>query len=223
RAVASQHDLAATFMAKPYEVQPGCGLHFHVSLCDAQGGNIFDSGQSDLVAPELRAAAGGLVHTARDLQLAFTPLENSMRRLAPNTHAPLAATWAQEHRGAAIRLPAVHGKDARLEHRISGADANPYLALTAILGGLLHGLETQLEPGPALRADGVQREIDPDDPTALTHDRLTACQRFARSAHARDIFGAPFAKVFADVKAHEARTCLRTVPALDYLSVLPRI
>ncbi|MCP5036765.1 MAG: glutamine synthetase, partial [Rhodobacteraceae bacterium] len=139
RGVARTHGLEATFMAKPYADVPGNGMHVHASILDGKGANIFNAGKD--LSPRLRAAVGGVLSTMRDCQAIFAPHMNSYRRFQPGSFAPSAPDWGFDNRAAAVRLPETSGPGARLEQRISGADVNPYLAITAILGGMLYGLD----------------------------------------------------------------------------------
>ena len=141
---ARTHGLAATFMAKPYGDVPGSGMHVHVSLVDGEGRNVFAADNG--VAEPLRHAVGGLLGSMREMQAVFAPHANSYRRFQPGSYAPMALTWGMDHRGVAVRVPATKGGAARLEHRICGADVHPHLALTAILGGIVHGLENRGRP-----------------------------------------------------------------------------
>jgi glutamine synthetase len=88
------------------------------------------------------------------LQAIFATNLNSYRRLQEGSFAPNKANWGLDHRAAAVRLPEISGPAARLELRICGADANPYLSLTAILDGILHGLDNQIDPGDPIDDDG---------------------------------------------------------------------
>lgn len=146
RHIARKHGMDVTFMAKPYGEETGSGFHVHTSLLDAKGTNIF-IGSANEANPALRSAVGGLLETMLDMQILFAPHANSYRRLQPGSYAPITCCWGYDHRAAAIRVPATHGKGARLEHRVAGADANPYLVVAAILEGIHQGLENQSDPG----------------------------------------------------------------------------
>jgi glutamine synthetase len=82
--------------------------------------------------------------------LLFAPNLNSYRRFQRGTHAPLAPSWGYENRTVAVRVPADEAHATRIEHRVAGADANPYLVVAAILAGILHGIENDLEAPAAL-------------------------------------------------------------------------
>ena len=211
---ARKHGLKSTCMAKPYADQAGSGLHVHASIIDRQGRNILDAEGSDPV--RLKSVCAGMLNTMRDAQLVFAPFANSYRRFQPGSFAPVDLTWGFGHRGTAIRIPDKDGPAARVEHRVAGADANPYLLLAAILGGMLLGLDEDLDPGP------VTEPGAPVEAKRLTHDFLTAVEEFSASAFIADIFGERYRKLYGDTKRKEAITYLRTVSDFDYQTYLAR-
>jgi glutamine synthetase len=153
RNVARQHGYRATFMSKPYPRETGSGMHVHVSLVDGDGRNVF-ADRADGTCPErLYHALGGLMAATPESMAFFAANPNAYRRFQPNTFVPLQRSWAFENRSVALRIPLAGGQARRIEHRIAGADANPYLALAAILAGLDHGLEHALDPGPAFEGN----------------------------------------------------------------------
>lgn len=158
RGVARQHGMAATFMAKPYADQAGSGLHIHASLLDGLGRNIFDE-RGEQQDTMLLAAVGGVLETMHDLTLIFAPHENSYRRLRPGAHAPNTVCWGHENRTAAIRIPGGDPAARRIEHRVAGADANPYLVLAAVLGGMLAGIEDSATPPAPLQGDAYSQDL----------------------------------------------------------------
>ncbi len=101
---------------------------------------------------------------------------------------------------------------------MAGADAHPHLLLTAILGGMLLGLDNDLDPGPA-----TEPGQDAPDARRLTHDFLTAVEEFSASPFIADVFGERYRKLYGDTKRKEAITYLRTVSDFDYRTYLPRI
>ena len=102
KGVARKHDLDATFMAKPYGMQAGNGMHVHFSILDEKGRNVFagDNGPSDL----LMQSVGGLLAYMRESTAVFAPHANSYRRLTPSEHAPTYASWGFDNRSAAVRV-----------------------------------------------------------------------------------------------------------------------
>jgi glutamine synthetase len=147
RAIARQNDLDATFMAKPYLGSSGSGMHIHVSLLHRSGRNVFDDGTprgSEL----MRFAIGGLQAVMAESMALFAPNVNSYRRFVPNAFVPRNKRWGFNNRSTSIRVPAGAAEARRVEHRVAGADANPYLVLAAVLAGIHHGLSHRIDPGP---------------------------------------------------------------------------
>ncbi|MGD9477198.1 glutamine synthetase family protein [Shinella sp. G-2] len=213
---ARRFGLKSTCMAKPYADQAGSGLHVHCSVIDKDGRNILDARGGE--PAKLKSVCAGMLQTMRDAQLVFAPFANSYRRFQPGSFAPVDLTWGFGHRGTAIRIPDKDGPAARVEHRVAGADVNPYLLLTAILGGILLGLDNELDPGPV-----TEPGKDVPDATRLTHDFLTAVEEFSASPFIKDAFGAEYQKLYGDTKRKEAIQYLRTVSDFDYQTYLPRI
>lgn len=210
------HNLGSTFMAKPYTDQSGSGMHLHVSVVDDAGRNIFDQ---DNGAGHLEAAIGGVIQSLLDTQAVFAPHANSYRRLQPDCFAPIECSWGRDHRGAAVRVPEWRGTGARLEHRVAGADASPYLVAATLLGSVLSGLEQRIAPPPAIE-DAASAEYQAE---ALTHDWLAAIERFSESAAMADILGTKYRDLFSTVKRHEAQRLLAMVTDIDHQAYLARL
>ena len=213
---ARKFGLKSTCMAKPYSDQAGSGLHVHASIIDKNGINILDAAGADPI--RLKSVTAGMLRTMRETQLLFAPFANSYRRFQPGSFAPVDIDWGYGNRGTAIRIPEKDGPAARVEHRVAGADANPYFLLAAMLGGMLLGLERDLDPGPA----AVPGQLY-DKGERLTHDFLTAVEVFAASEFVGDLLGKQYQKLYADTKRKEALTFMRTVSDFDYRTYLPRI
>ncbi len=215
RGVVARHGMEATFMAKPYAEHPGNGMHVHVSVRGADG-NIFAHDEGG-VSPALGHAVAGVLATMPDAQAVLAPHLNSFRRFAPGSFSPNRPDWGLDHRGAAVRLPDTEGPAARLEHRIAGADCNPYLAITAILGGILHGLDGDL-PLP-LPLDDPLAPV----PDALSHDWRRAVDVFAASDFIEDIFGARFRHIYATLKQDEIAKLTAEITPVEYRVYLGRL
>lgn len=214
---ARKFGMKSTCMAKPYGDQAGSGLHVHASIIDRDGNNILDAKGGDPV--KLKSVTAGMLKTMRDAQLIFAPFANSYRRFQPGSFAPVDIDWGFGHRGTAVRIPDANGPAARIEHRVAGADANPYLLLTAILGGILMGIDETLDPGLATEPG----QEPPAGTKRLTHDFLTAVEDFSASSFIKDVFGERYQTLYGDTKRKEAITYLRTVSDFDYQTYLPRI
>jgi len=212
---AIKHGLEATFMAKPYGGESGSGMHIHVSLLDQRGNNIFSSDDGQ-VHENLRHAIGGTLASMRELQAIFAPHYNSYRRFQPHSYAPIAPNWGIDNRGASVRVPEVSGPGARLEHRISGADVNPYLAIAAVLGGMIIGMRDRIDPGPTLDEGADNRH-------RLYTNWSRAVEGFSRSHAAAEIFGRDYRRVYSAVRRAEIRTMAEMVTDVEYSTYLERI
>ena len=210
RGVAKQHGKLASFMAKPFGELAGNGLHVHCSLLDKDGHNVFDNG-TERGSAELSQAVAGCLATMGDAMAIFAPNINACRRLQVGSHAPLAASWGYENRTTALRIPTGNASDRRIEHRVAGADANPYLVVAAILAGMLYGLEQGLSPPPATEGDAYRQQG-----TFLPRYLPDSLQRLEQSTFIRDYFGAEFQRVFLAAKRQELVEFDRRVTTLEY-------
>ena len=158
KAAAARHGLGATFMAKPFAETAGSGLHLHVSMLDRDGNNIFSGTSKDGdFSDSLRYAIGGLGEAMAESMAIFAPNGNSYRRHAPGNYVPASPSWGVNHRGVAMRIPLSAAANTRFEHRVAGADANPYLVVAAVLAGIHHGISNCCEP-PPMTAEGDEIE-----------------------------------------------------------------
>ena len=213
KGVAVRHGMEATFMAKPFSERAGSGLHLHVSVNDASGDNIFAS-EDPAGTPALRHAVGGMKATLADGMAIFAPNANSYRRFRANSYAPVAPTWGVNNRTVSLRIPAGPAKGRHIEHRVAGADANPYLALAAMLAGVHHGLSKAVDPGPPVVGDGYAAAAASD--LRLPTTWFAAVDHFERSAVMRDYLGDRFVTMFGKVKRTEQDRFFEVVSALDY-------
>ena len=172
--IAARHGLLATFMAKPRSDWPGSSCHLHLSLRDG--------------APAaMRHFIGGLLDGMAELTAIFAPTPNSYRRLTPYSWAATTATWSVDNRSAGVRAICDGDGIARVEHRLAGADANPYLAAAAALAAGLDGVRRASEPPPPVDGD-VYALADGAAP-ALPATLGAATDLLERSALARDWLG----------------------------------
>jgi glutamine synthetase len=209
KAAARAHDLNATFMAKPHHEWTGSGMHIHMSLVDKAGKNAFEG---DPISPLFRHALGGLRETMADFMAVWAQSANAYRRYVPESYVSMAPHWGYNNRTVALRIPYGSGPATRVEHRVAGADANPYLVIAAILAGAAHGMANKIDCGP--HVEGNSEEIDaPALPTAW----VNALEKFERSAVVREAFGAGFQDVFARFKQAERTSFERIVTSIDHL------
>jgi glutamine synthetase len=148
RAQARAHGVVACFMAKPNENYAGSGMHFHVSMLDDAGKNVFIEAEEGKWNPHHPARLGGLKQTMGESMLVFAPHANSWRRFASQSYAPVSPTWGVNNRSVALRIPAGDIKARRIEHRPAGVDANPYLVAATVLAGVRKGMKDRHRPRP---------------------------------------------------------------------------
>lgn len=202
--------MEATFMAKPYPEQSGSGMHVHVSLLDDAGRNVF-AGEDEMGSEMLRCAAGGLMTTMTEVTALLAPNANSYRRFQPDSFVPLAPTWGVNNRTVAIRVPAGDPEATRVEHRVAGADANPYLVMAAVLAGVHHGIARRIDPGaPVIGNAGDQ--VDRELPSGWLH----AVEAFEESEVMREYLGEQFMSIFAACKRFERESFASHVTSLEY-------
>ncbi len=213
KGVAVRHGAEASFMAKPFSNRAGSGLHLHVSVNDAAGENIFAS-EDPAGTPALRHAVGGMKATLADGMAIFAPNANSYRRFRANSYAPVAPTWGVNNRTVSLRVPAGPPKGRHIEHRVAGADANPYLALATLLAAVHHGLTHAIDPGPPVEGDGYA--VAAKSNLRLPANWFAAVDHFEGSAVMRDYLGDRFVTMFGKVKRTEQDRFNEVVSALDY-------
>ena len=197
KGVAKAQGLEASFMAKPYLGQSGSGLHVHFSLLDEAGNNVFDDG-TEAGSDTLRHCINGLLRLMPASTLLFAPHLNSYRRLRPNSHAPTGIGWGYENRTSAIRVPGGSPQARRIEHRVAGADANPYLLLAVLLAGVLEGLSLETMP----QAPTVGNAYEAGLPQ-LPADWAAALAAFAANDALKAHLNPQFCEVYAAMKQQE--------------------
>jgi glutamine synthetase len=193
RAAARADGLLATFMAKPLPRQAASGMHVHVSLTDEAGANLFARDER-----ALGHAIAGLQATMAEAMLLCAPNANSYRRLRPLSYAPTAPTWGHNNRTVALRIPTGAAAARRIEHRVAGADANPYLVLAAVLAGIHHGLTNELAPDAPITGNAYA-QVAPSLP--LSWDR--ALEAFAAATVLPGYLGEKFCRLYGACRAAE--------------------
>ncbi|MUL55936.1 glutamine synthetase, partial [Pseudomonas aeruginosa] len=161
--------------------------------------------------PLLRQAVGGMLASLLDSLLLFCPNANSYRRFQANSYAPLAQTWGVDNRTVSLRVPGGPASSRHIEHRICGADANPYLAAAALLAGVHRGIREGIDPGAPVEGNGYAQAGK-----RLPTDWLTALDALQGSEWAREAFGEPFLGVYLAVKRAEYRQFMGEVGEQDW-------
>jgi glutamine synthetase len=178
--IADTHGKSLTFMAK-FNEREGSSCHIHLSLRGQDGSIVF--WEDDARSALYDSFVAGVLATMTDFTLLYAPNINSYKRFADGSFAPTAIAWGLDNRTCAVRLVG-HGPSARLENRVPGGDANPYLALAAMLGGGLYGIEHALELEPE-QTGNAYTSGKPKVPTTLREAR----EAFHSSAIARAVLG----------------------------------
>jgi glutamine synthetase len=213
--VARKAGMSATFMAKPFADHAGSGMHIHASVVDREGQNIFAAGTElgarSRVGDNLRHAVGGLASTMGEAMALFAPNANSYRRLKPESLVPVTPNWGVNHRNLSLRVPLSDPENARVEHRVAGADANPYLVMAAVLAGMHHGMVNHMDPGPM-----IEQGTRLDETVTLPIRWETALDAFARSGMLPAYLGEEFCRVFEAARREESETYHSQVSAKDY-------
>jgi glutamine synthetase len=216
-AIARQHGMQATFMAKPYIDEAGNGLHIHMSLLDRDGQNVL-AAEDPRENALMRQAVAGLLDMADATQAFCCPTLNSYRRFAKSSFAPTNKTWGLDNRSVAMRIPASNVAATRIENRMAGADANPYFAVTAMLAGITEGIEGKLTPPPYTTGDAYKRggAMVPDN----QRDSLRAMTNDSRIA---TWFGKETVRVYSEVKWHNLQLFEQQITPMEYALLLPMV
>ena len=208
--IAYKHGIMATFMAKVSESLPGCGGHVHQSLWDRQGkNNLFYDAADDLKMSDLmKSYLAGQLSCLTHLLPMYAPTVNSYKRLVEGAWAPTTLTWGVDNRTVAIRVLCSSGKSARLEARVVGSDANPYLAMAAALASGLYGIEKKMKlTQPPTTGNGYR-----DTGNGILPANLLEATRMMKSSEvAKDILGERFVEHFTQTREWEWRQSLKAV------------
>ncbi len=205
-----RHGILATFMAKVSENLPGCGGHVHQSLWDpAKKTNLFhDERDSLAMSAMMKSYVAGQLYCLPLLFPLFAPTINSYKRLVEGAWAPTTRTWARDNRTVALRVLSGGSKSCRLETRVIGSDANPYLAIAGALASGLYGIREKLElKQAATKGNGYADVSNGTLPRTLEE----ATRRMSESSVARSILGDDFVTHFVQTREWEWRQHLKPV------------
>lgn len=209
KTLAQRHGLAATFIAKVRDDQPGSSCHVHLSLRGPEGACALSGGSGELDRFGRAFVAGVLAH-APELCLMSAPYANSYRRLQLGSWAPATVTWGVENRTCLVRICGSPGALLRLEFRLPGADANPYFAFAAIIAAGLSGADADLDLPPPVPGDGYAV-----DAPLLPRDIAEAVDLFSSSEVAGAAFGVEVRDHIAALGRHERDATRREVTDRD--------
>jgi len=194
REAALKHDMYATFMAKPMAGEPGSAMHVHQSVVDAKSGhNIFSTAEG-APAAIFRHYIGGLQRYMPSAMAVVAPYVNSYRRIVRHTAAPINIQWGIDNRTVCFRVPESGVQDRRVENRIIGADANPYLALAVTLACGYLGMTERIEP--TVMVEGSAYDLPGELPQGLPE----ALALLRGEEKLREVLGERFIDVYAAIK-----------------------
>lgn len=198
RRIAEQHGLLASFMAKVATDSAGSSAHIHQSVrrLDEPDRNAMWGG--DGPSATMRQVLAGQLQTMQEFTLLYCPTVNSYKRRVPGSWSPVSAAWGEDNRTAALRAIAHDESTARMENRLPGADANPYLALAACVASSLFGIENELEPPAPVTGNAYERPG-----SALPNSLAEALTEFENGTVARQAFGDAFVDHYAATRRWE--------------------
>jgi glutamine synthetase len=214
RQAAIRHDVYATFMAKPMQAEPGSAMHVHQSVVDvATGTNLFADADGRDTALFMSHVAGLQKFLPAAMPL-LAPNVNSYRRLVPNADAPINVHWGRDNRTTGLRVPVTPPEARRVENRIAGADANPYLAIAASLACGYLGMTLGLEPSDPVKGSAYRLAF------TLPRHQSEALAKFNASRPLREIFGERFVDALTAVKEAEFEAYNRVISSWERENLL---
>ncbi|MDH3474853.1 MAG: glutamine synthetase family protein [Rhodospirillales bacterium] len=192
-----RHKLYATFMAKPMQGEPGSSMHIHQSLLDSKGGANLFSHKNGADTKLFLHHIGGLQKHLPSAMPLLAPNVNSYRRLTPESDAPINTHWGYDNRTTGLRVPHAEPAARRVENRVAGADANPYLAIAASLACGYLGMVDKLDPRPPVEGSAYRLAH------SLPRTLYDALSRFNASKGLKSVLGETFVDAVTIVKDRE--------------------
>ena len=192
-----RHKVYATFMAKPMQNEPGSSMHIHQSLLNARTGRSLFSQSGGKNTSLFSHYIGGLQKHVPAMMPLLGPNVNSYRRLVPYSDAPINTHWGNDNRTVGLRVPHSDPAARRVENRIAGADANPYLAIAATLACGYIGMTEKIKPRPPVEGSAYRLAH------TLPRTLYDALQRFTGSRAIRPVLGESFIDAVALVRSTE--------------------
>jgi glutamine synthetase len=205
--VLAQSGCVPTFMAKYSDQMDGCSGHIHQSLWRDGASAFWDGAAEHQMSAAMRSYVAGALATMPELFALYAPNVNSYKRYVSGSWAPTCATWGVENRTAALRAISGEAPAVRVEHRVPGADVNPYLGFAACLAGGLSGIERGLTPPAPMQGNVYAAEGLPALPRTLDQ----AVDLLAGSEVARDFLGDAFIDHYVAMRRWEIEKHRRAV------------
>ena len=178
---------------------------------------LLDDG-SEVGSDLLKHAVAGCLKYMAESMAVYAPNYNSYRRFQPGAHAPVSPTWGYDNRTVSVRIPAGKNAARRLELRVAGADANPYLVYAVLLAAAIEGIAQRLEPGEPIEGDGYEKAGE-----MLPLYLPEAIERFQKSDFIARNLGRELQRIYALSKLQENAVFRSRVSELEYQSYLERL
>ncbi len=213
RSQSRAHGITACFMAKPMEGASGSGMHFHVSMYDKKDKYIFSEKSKNKLNPKLLNALGGLTKTMGESMLVFAPNANSWRRLVLGSYAPVTPNWGLDNRSVAFRIPSSSSMNRRIEHRVSGVDANPYLVALTVISAIDYGIKNKLKAPNQTKGNAYEQKSKSIN--NMPHDWSSSILAAKKSKFLKDTLGPDLHRAFIAIKEMEYQKVASTVSELD--------
>ncbi len=197
RRVAKDHGVYATFMANPIAGQPGSAMHIHQSVVDAETGKNLFATNNGRDSALFRSHVAGLVRLMPQISALWAPNVNSFRRMRPDSAAPINVQWGVDNRSCGFRVPVSDRNNRRVENRLPGADANPYLAIAASLVCGYIGMAERMVPPKMIEGSAYNRA------RTLPRTLENALDRFSSCKAVKQLLGEDFFDIYFAIKDHE--------------------
>ncbi|MBT8102444.1 MAG: glutamine synthetase family protein [Gammaproteobacteria bacterium] len=198
REAAIEHEMHATFLAKPMAEDAGSALHIHQSVIDKQGNNVFSNPNGE-ASDLFYGFLGGLQRYMPEAMLVFAPYVNSYRRFMNPDSSPVNLAWAVDNRTVGLRVPDSDPDNRRIENRLAGSDVNPYLVIAASLACGYLGMVEGLKPTEAIVGSAYGSDFE------LHRHIYSAIGALRESEAMRSVLGDEFVTAYTAVKDDEYR------------------
>ena len=209
RETALRHKMYASFMAKPMQREPGSAMHIHQSVVSLETGENVFSNENGEASPLFFAHIGGLQRYLPSAMSLLAPNVNSYRRLLGYDSAPINVHWGYDNRTVGLRVPDASRDARRVENRLPGADANPYLAIAASLACGLLGMQNGLDPDAPLAGSAYGMPVE------LPRNLEEALQALDDSEALKELIGERFVRAWRAVKQNEFDTFLQVISSWE--------
>ena len=217
REAAFKAGIYATFMAKPYQGQPGSSMHLHQSIVNRKTGKNIFSTKSGKASKLFKHYIGGLQKYTPAMMPLYAPNVNSYRRITPYFSAPINTHWGFDNRTVGLRVPISAPEAMRVENRISGSDVNPYLAFAASLASGYLGMKNDIEPDEPLTTSAFELGVN------LPRDLRASMAEMKKTTAIRKVLGKEFIDLYLAVKDLEYETFSQVISPWEREHLLLRV